>query len=241
MAKALRLDESLIITRHGAAVLEDVSAAVIADLHIGFEGVMAQKGLFLPKVQLDAIIENLEALISEMGPDILIVAGDLKHEFSKNISQEWSEVRRFLDFVLERVELIVVRGNHDNYLGAILAERGVPFVRKLEMGRWTIVHGHEMLEDWKGTLIMGHEHPSISIRDEVGAVYRFPAFLYSRERRILVLPPQSIYASGTDVSAYSREDLLSPILREFGLEGFEAYPIMEDLGVVDLGMRVGAV
>ncbi len=211
------------LTRYLMLYIEEYETAVMADFHLGFEDVMAQQGLFLPKLQYPQIMDTLEKVIEKYAPTRLVVNGDLKHEFSKNMPQEWREIEEMVDFISDRTQLVVIRGNHDNFLGSILKRRGIPFLNSFSIGKFLMVHGHRKVEIPEGkVLIMGHEHPSITVRDEVMASTKLPCFLISDS--IIVLPAVSIYALGTDVS---KSDFISPILRE-RRERFRVYAVGED-------------
>src|SRR5437870_13680961 len=127
----------------------------------------------------------------------VIIAGDFKHEFSKNLVDEWVEVKQVLRFLKDRVTPVLVRGNHDNYLATILGDLNLPLNARAEVGGYTIVHGHE-----EGStlhpIIMGHEHPAVKLKDELGATVSVAAFLVT-ERQV-VLPAYSPCAHGVGVA-----------------------------------------
>jgi len=193
---------------------------VVADLHLGCEAVLEDEGMSIPRVQTGKIEQYLIEIVDKVQPSGLIVAGDLKHNFSRNLAQEWQDVDRFVRLLSGRVHLQVVKGNHDNYLGAILSRYGIPLVKEMRSSGVRIVHGHS------GTLsdeftIMGHVHPSIRLRDSVGASIKDRCFLYESARRILILPALSLVSPGTDVIGQRWSDKISPLLGDAGLSEFE--------------------
>ncbi len=216
------------LTKYGMLYLEEYDTAVIADLHIGYEDVMASKGIFLPRIQHRILMDLLERIYNVYAPGTLVVNGDFKHEFSKNMHQEWNEIESVLDFITSHGKVVVVRGNHDNFLGAILKKRGITMVNSYRVGKYLLAHGHRYVKS-DSTLIIGHEHPSVTLRDEISASVKVPCYLYSSE--LIVLPAMSIYASGTDIT---KNDFISPVLREHrGV--FEIFGIDEKMGVIPLG------
>ncbi len=218
------------LTRYFMLYIEEHYTAVMADFHLGYEDVMAQKGLFLPKLQYPYIRELLERIVEKYEPKRFIIDGDLKHEFSRNMPQEWREIEEIVDFLASGRELIVIRGNHDNFLRSILKRKGISLREHYSLGKFLFAHGHrpmELRED--RILIIGHEHPSVTLRDEVAATYKLPCFLYST--RLIVLPAVSLYAAGTDIT---KNEFISPILRENSIN-FELYGIDEKRGLVPLG------
>lgn len=203
----------------GAALVREDNALVVADMHLGCEASLEHQGMSIPRVQTRKIGEYMRRMIDAIEPSKVIVAGDLKHNFSRNLNQEWQDVYEFVKTLSGRAPLEVVKGNHDNYLGLILREYGVPLLREMRSGSVRILHGHEGSLTG-GLTVMGHIHPSIRLRDAVGASLKDHCFLYNRELRVLVLPALSIVSPGTDVVGQDSSDSISPLLAETGLSGF---------------------
>lgn len=195
----------------GAVLIVPEEVLVVADLHLGCEAVLEERGLSLPRVQTRKIQEYIYGLVDEVRPAKLVVAGDLKHNFSRNLDQEWSDIVRFVQGLRGRVPLEVVKGNHDNYLGSILRECGVPFLKEMSVSGVRILHGHEGALDDRPT-VMGHVHPSIAVRDRSGAGVKDSCFLYLDAHGLLVLPQLSIVAGGVDVLSDRQFGDMSPLL-----------------------------
>jgi len=224
----VRLD-CIKLTPERALIIGDT--AIIADLHLGLENVMLEKGVAVPRMQVMEIVDSVRRIIEKYGIGKIIVAGDLKHEFSRNLPYEWEDVEQFLKS-LEDVKLEVVRGNHDNYLATILARHGIELKEEIEIEGWTVVHGHK--ECVKPKIIMGHEHPAVKIRFR-GSIYSYHCYLKIEKKQtnqdIIVLPAFSPLVPGSDI--LSCEKFLSPILRDVSYDEIEIYAIEED--VVYLG------
>ncbi len=101
-----------------------------------------------------------------------------------------------------------------------------------EAGGFYFSHGHLGCED--RPLIMGHEHPSIRLFDSVGAYVKMPCFVHFEKEKVLVMPAFSPLAAGTDFSAISGSDTLSPVLEGADLDHARAYGC-SDIGVLSLG------
>jgi len=180
------------------------TSLVVADLHVGYEMAMIEEGFSLPR-RTEEIIASLRRLGEGYSVSTLIVAGDLKHSF-----QPLKNERRELNFFIGEIkeifgEIILVRGNHDVGV-SWLKSLGVEIVDEIETDGWKIVHGHKPAEGRR--LILGHEHPTLTLTDEVGARLKVPAFLIGR--RTVVLPAFNPWASGNDVL----QGFISPVLRE---------------------------
>ncbi len=211
--------------------IKSIDSLVAADLHLGIEGALEKEGIFLPLNLSLKIIEELKRVIEDLNPERMIFLGDVKHEFGFPNPAEWVNVRNMIEWLKRRkIKVDVVRGNHDNYLIAILRKYEIPLHQEiLSMGRYSFTHGHLPIEFEKlsDIVLMGHEHPSIRIRDESGISHKFKCFLLGEydKRKLMVLPSVNELATGTDVNLADKDDLLSPILREVDLGEFIPYPI----------------
>lgn len=220
-----------------ALFFQDDRCLVFADLHLGYEGSLKEKGVFLPQASYGHMKWIIEKLVDETRPESIIFLGDLKHEFGKPSPQEWVEVQDLISTLLGRGLMIhVVRGNHDNYIISILRRFEVAFHDpSMRMGDYFFAHGHTKLEvpsDAK-VVIMGHEHPAVSSLDLSGARYKFKCFLVGRlgRTRLVVMPALSPLSSGVGVNETPRKRLLSPLLREADIEGFMPMVVEEGIGV----------
>ena len=138
---------------------------VMNDLHIGYEEALLKKGILIPKFQLEEIIKKTTAIIEKTLPKTIILNGDVKHEFGTILKQEWREVLQFLDYLLQRCEeVIIIKGNHDPILQTIVEKRRIKVVTEYKLDDLLIVHGDEIVETDAKRIIIGHEHPAITIR-----------------------------------------------------------------------------
>ncbi len=204
----------------GAALLTDDNVLVVADLHLGCEAALEDEGLSLPRVQTRKLTRYMQDLISRFQPSKVVIAGDMKHNFSRNLNQEWQDVNEFVGLLRSLARLEVVKGNHDNYLGQILRRHGTRLhALEAREGKVRIVHGHKGPRTDEPT-VMGHIHPSIRLMDEVGASLKDHCFLYEPEREILILPALSIVAPGLDILSQLDSDTASPLYSDVGLSSF---------------------
>jgi putative SbcD/Mre11-related phosphoesterase len=203
----------------GAAFIREERVLVVADMHLGCEAALEYQGMSIPRVQTRKIGEYMRHMIRTLEPSEVVVAGDLKHNFSRNLNQEWQDVYSFVRTLCDTVPLEVIKGNHDNYLGMILREYRTPLRKETRFGDVRVIHGHEGSLG-EGVTIMGHIHPSIRLRDEVGGSVKDRCFLFEPERRVLVLPALSLISPGTDVVGQKSADLISPLLADRGLGDF---------------------
>ncbi len=224
---------------------EDNGLLVFADTHLGFEEEMARQGVFIPRAQLRRIISTLDrvfSLLKERGVKTVLINGDVKHSFDKLTRQEKYEVKALLDYLFDKVDrVLIVRGNHDNYLPIVTKDYGIelmPYHEIVYRGRKIVfTHGHVIVDVDADLIIIGHEHPSIALIDSLGLVTKAPCFLYMKldiGSELIVLPSMGAYQSGTRVTL-DRASYLSPYIREHGiLENAKPYVIEKDYGVMEL-------
>jgi len=225
-----------------AAYVEPLDALVVADLHLGFEDSAAREGVYVPRLQLRRALEVLRRGLEETGAGWVIIVGDVKHVFEKLTWGERRELSRLFGFLGERgLRVTLVRGNHDNFLAPVLEEHGVEMVEELFVDGYLFTHGHRVpgqrYEGSARAAVIGHEHPSLRLRDKLGYIAKLPAFLsapYPRLRSTLVvLPAVGQYQTGTTVTL-SPDTYLSPILRqEIPLDKVRPYVLAEELGVLE--------
>ena len=212
--------------------IKSISSLVIADPHLGYEGVMAKKGVLIPKVNLKHICTILEKAIKATGAKTLIVDGDIKNEFSTVDEEEFNELYDFINFLKEKkISMVLIKGNHDNFVERYKEPFKLEIHRQeAYIGGYLFFHGEELPvgvnKDTK-MLVMGHEHPAIAIFNGVGKREKLRCFLYGKfeGKDILVLPAISYFASGTDINAVPGDELLAPIFGKLSVDKMQAIAI----------------
>src|SRR3989344_5246113 len=147
-------------------------------------------------------------------------------------------------------EIILIKGNHDTILGPIAKKRGIKVADYFVVDDILLVHGDKTIEEIifglgyaRGihknnlnqknkkhskisqikkfnTIIIGHEHPAVSIREDNRAEL-FKCFLVGRYKRknLIVQPSFNLVYEGTDIL---KEELLSPFLHQ-NLNNFRCF------------------
>ena len=208
----------------------------IADLHLGMEFEIQKKGFLIPLFNFKETMQRIERIFSEIesrqGKKIekIVICGDLKHEFGRINEQEWKEVIDFLRLAQKHCKkIILLKGNHDTILGPLAKWEGLKVQEDffLEKEKALFLHGDKVLEKSREfkeakVLVIGHEHPAVSLRDGAKAE-KFKVFLKGKfkGKNLIVLPSFNSFSEGTDVL---KELLLSPFLQQ-GLGEFEAWAV----------------
>jgi len=163
----------------GIPALRIDDALVIGDLHIGVEAHLGAKG-----VHLVSRTSYMREAVLEAGDGIsrVFMIGDIKDSVPGSTRQEYREIPKFCDFLLEHFkEVLIVRGNHDTSI-----EDFVPGAVRIRPATGTVyhdaglVHGHT----WPSsevmsakTLVMGHEHPTVLFKAGVGSHMSEPCWM----------------------------------------------------------------
>lgn len=147
---------------------------VVADLHIGWEISLVEKGIHIPS-QIARIQTRLLQVIEASKPERIIFLGDLKQAIPRISFEEWRSVPVFLETIQKHVDDVsVVLGNHDGELEPltprsvkIFPSNGIVVGKEAHIG---LFHGHawpspKVLEC--EVLIMGHIHPVLLFRDRL--------------------------------------------------------------------------
>ena len=216
----MQINESIeLIEGMPVAYIKPLNSLVISDTHLGYEGQMSMSGTLIPTKNLSFIEDIIEKSAIITGADRLIVTGDLKNDFSDLKYHEKKEVGELIEFCEKiSIKLILIKGNHDNYLDRIKNNYNVDIIKDylLENGFY-ITHGDELPKCKADTYIIGHEHPSIIIYKQVGHGEKMKSFLYGYTKdgsKLLVLPACSIFATGSNINEEKKDELLSPFLKE---------------------------
>jgi putative SbcD/Mre11-related phosphoesterase len=210
------------IFAHGLGLwLEKDRVLVIADLHLGIEEMFNKQGTMLPRFNFREIKKHLaERIFPFVKPKLIVINGDLKHEFGSISDQEWREVIDVLRLLQSHCKKIVlIKGNHDKILGPIARWEGLKAEEEgifLEKSNAFIAHGENIpgSEEYKkaSTVVIGHEHPAITIREQYKEE-QFKCFLVGKYKgkNLIVQPSMNHVSLGTDARS---GQLLSPFLHQ---------------------------
>jgi metallophosphoesterase superfamily enzyme len=157
-------DRAMIV--HG----DSISALLISDLHLGVEEVISEeKGVHFPLQHVD-ILQRIKALVKKHNVLVLYVIGDIKHTIVTDIPYNWDILPGFMSDLSEIVRTVVIPGNHDGDLEALLPRNiELTDVHGIVIGngeeRMSLIHGHawpapDLLDS--SLFVAGHSHPSVS-------------------------------------------------------------------------------
>ncbi len=226
-----------------ALYLKKENIMVIGDVHLGYEEAMRKQGVFMPRFQFKDTIARLEKIFSLLRQrlknsgsgysdklEAIVVNGDLKHDFGTISDQEWRDILKFLDLLLQHAgHVILIKGNHDIKLAPIARKRGIVVVENIAINDKFICHGHQVpagkeFEKSK-VVIVGNEHPAVSLRDGARSEL-YKCFLLGKwkGRKMVVMPSFNQVTTGTDIL---KEKFISPFMQQ-DLSSFDVFVVGEE-------------
>jgi hypothetical protein len=208
----LELEPGLWLDANHAVWLEDTKTLVVADLHIGYAWAHRAEGQLLPLETKEDSTGRLLKLLDRYPAKEVVLLGDIVHR-AVDIPALHSELRSLAQNVGQRARLRLVGGNHDRDLSATLttADIALEIAGSIEIGPHILLHGDQADEavaeshlsqrkELRGRVILGHEHPAITLSDGVATHAKCPCFLAGPG--ILVLPAFSRWAAGSELGRY---------------------------------------
>jgi putative SbcD/Mre11-related phosphoesterase len=212
--------------------LEKENTIIASDTHLGLEDQREKIGIHIPGSIFEKVLGYVLTPIKSLDCNKIILLGDVKHEFGRPTEAEWYTVKKFVKSLREHgCEPEVVKGNHDNYIIQVLKELNVKLHDPaLRLGSYYLTHGNNDLEDdFKDAeyIFIGHEHPAITIKDDVGVKHRFKAFLSGKIKNwtVTVLPSISPLSYGNPMNEMHKSEFMTPLLRKYGIDNFVPYLI----------------
>ena len=228
-----------------AAVIEgaDERALCVADYHAGLEAGLSRQGVELPSQSRERR-EHLLSLLDTTGAERVVFLGDLAHAIGGARGAERDELETLFAALDSRVSVTVVKGNHDGEIDSVADEVGTEIdvtpTDGTMFGDVGLTHGHTwpnqaVLES--AVVCVGHEHPTVRLKDDVGGSRAERAWLRGRlalepfadhhgeelaiDGELVVFPAFNDLSGGTWMNVPGQE-FLAPFLPD-GLAEGEAY------------------
>ncbi len=144
------------------------SILLLADLHLGFERELEERGVIVPS-QHKSMLPRIKQLVDSHKTSTICIVGDIKHSIFPDINYNWEVIPEFMESLLEIAKVVIVPGNHDGDLQAFLPRSvvmsdssGISVDRPDE--KLGVFHGHawaapELLD--ADVMVTAHNHPVI--------------------------------------------------------------------------------
>ena len=202
---------------------------IISDVHIGIEESLNKQGILIPRFQFQDFLNKLKLIFKKVEVKRIIFNGDLKHEFGEISRQEWNNILKLFDFLQDK-EIIIIKGNHDPILKPIAEKRNLKLVESYNTKHITILHGNKILDNLNKIIIIGHEHPAISLKKGI-RTEKYSCFLKGKynNKELIVMPSFNLLTYGSNIL---KQKLLSPFLKS--IEDFEVFILEPAKGLNNL-------
>lgn len=188
--------ETVQLSSHRALYLPRFDTVIVADLHWGKAATFRARGVPLPPGVTASDLERLTAVVSETRASRVVIVGDLlharagRHERTLNAIKQWRNAHASLDMIL-------VRGNHDNHAGDPPSELNITCVDgPLMVGPFACQHHPTAHESHY--VLAGHLHPHVNLRGRGRESLRLPCFVFCERGAIL-----PAFTSFTGTGAYT--------------------------------------
>jgi len=219
-------------TQERCLYLRDERTIVLGDLHLGYEKALEEEGMYIPRINTRSIRDELNGILCKYEPEKIVLLGDIKHDFKRTRYESRDEVRKIVELLRKAAQVVVIKGNHDNFLQNILYDTDIMALDHIDIGGFRLEHGHE--DSGKRPVIIGHEHPSVRLRGEMTGALKLQCFLHMKKEGIIVIPPFSPMSMGSDLSLSDSSSFMSPACKAADTGDADVYAI-SDLGMLPLG------
>lgn len=197
MSSTVPLTSEFVAHCSGALWIPASSTLVIADVHLGYGWAQRRRGELGPLAD-ERTREKLICVCKELRPVHVVFLGDLVHA-PKPSRDERRWIEDTLSELAAGMKITAVRGNHDRAFAREFGHLPITTVTAWQTDGLTAIHGDnpnlEIQEE--NTVMVGHVHPSLTVKDAAGAPQKLPVFLQSKH--CVLLPAFSPFAGGYDV------------------------------------------
>lgn len=202
-AARLQLSPDLVLDARRAVWFPAARVLAVADLHLGYAWAHRLSGQLMPIPPTNDSLQRLLELQRDYDPAEIVFLGDIVHR-AVALEALREELTALFNTLSARSQLTFLAGNHDRNLQQVVQRWLLPIqlVPSRQVGGNVLVHGDVAVpqEFQHCRVIMGHEHPAISIGDGVTTSHKCPCFLVSKQ--LVVMPAFSRWAAGTNIRAY---------------------------------------
>jgi uncharacterized protein len=175
--------ESLHLLPERAAFWPGRDTLFIADTHWGKAASFRAAGLPVPHGTTGDGLERMDSALSLTGARRLLVLGDFLHAREGRVPGTLSALARWREG-WPRLEIVLVRGNHDRHAGDPPAELAVRCVdAPLREGPFTFLHQPVRVPG--SYAIGGHIHPAVRLVGRGHQRARLPCFWFAAEVGVL--------------------------------------------------------
>jgi len=157
--------------------------AFVADVHLGKAAAFRAGGVPLPRGSTAADLARLSIVLRETGAQRLVVLGDFLHGAGGRVSALDVAFRAWRA-EYAAIEIVLVRGNHDDRAGDPPPEWHITVVAEPHPLA-PFLACHVPVSPRSGYALCGHIHPGVTLHGPADQSERLPCFVLGRRRAIL--------------------------------------------------------
>lgn len=166
-----------------AAYEPDLDLLLVADVHLGKAVSFRRLGVPVPEATTDEALARLDELLAATGARGMVFLGDLLHSVRSHAAGTLAAVAAWRARHA-RLDLTLVRGNHDAHAGDPPASLGVQVLNgPLRLGPWALVHEPQLVPG--AYTLAGHVHPCAVLGGRGGDRLRLPCFHFDGQVGVL--------------------------------------------------------
>jgi uncharacterized protein len=174
--------DALVLLPQKAAFWPRERMLIIADIHFGKAAAFRSWGIPVPRGTTSENLHALDELVALTGARQVLFLGDFLHARAAHAA---STQAAMLDWRMKnsKLDLTLVRGNHDKHAGDPAARLGIELVDEpWTLGPYSFCHHPDI--DAPGYVLAGHVHPVYVLATRSDAL-RLPCFIAGPRRMIL--------------------------------------------------------
>jgi uncharacterized protein len=166
--------ERLVLLAERAAYRPGAETLLVADPHFGKGAAFRAHGFAVPGGTTADTLRRLDAAVRRTGARRIVFLGDFFHARAGRAAGTLEALARWRD-AHPRLELVLVRGNHDLHAGDPPPELGI---RPCDgpCAEPPFAYAHHPVDSAAGYVLAGHLHPSVTLRGAGRQRQRFPCF-----------------------------------------------------------------
>lgn len=174
---------AIVLLPQKAALLPDTHTLLIADAHIGKATSFRALGVPVPRGTTSETLGLLGELVARHGARRIVFLGDFLHSARSHVAATLDAVGRWRA-QHPALELVLVRGNHDDRAGDPPASLGFTVVDEPLMdGGLALCHHPEPVAG--AYVLAGHLHPCVSVHGRARERLRLPCFHFGASVGVL--------------------------------------------------------
>ncbi len=156
----------------------------IADIHVGKVAAFRAAGLPLPPGSTTAALTRLNRVISDTNAKRIVFLGDFLHSRAARADPTFAKFLAWRQ-THQRIDITLVRGNHDKHAGDPPADWHMDCVEEGEtLGPFCLAHHPSPSPN--GYVLAGHIHPAIRLNGAANDSLRLACFWVGEQ--VMVLP-----------------------------------------------------